>query len=207
MKTDTTNESPKYWENILSQHALSEKQLGMDVPDVQSSEAEEHAVEDELEEALEEALTEFMGESFTSAQKREVARPVTNANPDFEILRTKLDGKDRFMQGHQIKKVRGRVRENHDWAFDDEKVQTLINGAKGLNKWRTNFKHRLRAARWAGVIHYYHRMGLPRIVVAKELNVPERVVKGILKRINRLVRGRDSGNRGERKRPLPLPLC
>jgi hypothetical protein len=196
MKIDTKNEDPRYWEEVLSRHALSEKQLGMDIPDVQASE-EGYESDEEVEQV----------DEFLFSPKRETARPVSNANPDFEILRTKVDSKDRFMEGHQIKKIRGRVRENPDWAYDNKVVQALIDGAKGLNKWRTNPRQRVRAARWAGVIHYYYRMGLSRSVVAKELGVPEKVVNGILKRINRIMKGKDSGNRGGRKRPLPLPLC
>src|SRR5579863_377679 len=131
MKIDTTNEDPRYWEDVLSRHALSEKQLGMDIPNVQASESEECAAREVIEEVIEEILAELVDEVLVLTEKRETARPVSNSNPDFEILRTQIDSKDRFMQGHQIRKVRRRERENHDWAYNDETVQALINGAKG----------------------------------------------------------------------------
>jgi hypothetical protein len=119
-------------------------------------------------------------------------------NDDFDHLRSIMDGDDKFMVGHQIRKERTAPRNRvvPTWTLDNDQVQKVIIRAWPL--WQTNGRQRQGAARWAGCINAFWRMRLSASQVAQEgipgLETPEQV-KNCIKIIRRVARGRTANNR------------
>ena len=103
------------------------------------------------------------------------------------VLRNKLGGSDRFMEAHQITKIRSMDREIPDWVFNNKEVQRVV--LTSFPRLETRPRQRAKAAQWVRLIYLYYRMGLPMQVVAKELNVDKSLVKRWLLSINRAEKG------------------
>lgn len=179
MSIDTNNIDPNYWEEVLAEHLLDEERLGLiDEPSNEGSD-----------------LTEV---------RNSVARRASKTNPDFDILRTKLDGDDPFMtSGHQITKAYNYKRKNSEWATDDLKVRALIDAA--FPAWREYPRTRARAARWARIIYLYYRANMSCPMVAEEMRIDRKRVENALVGINRVVRGLRYDNRGPRRTRVSKP--
>lgn len=197
MKLDTLNTDPKYWEAVLTQYKLGAEDEALEKESalLRHSDGED----DEVEEAEEE-------EDSEDFLRHRIARRSSATNRDFDFLRTKIDSNDQFMSGgHQIKKVRVHERKDREWAMSDSKIRDLINLVFPL--WRTNPRQRLRAGRWNRIIHLYYRTRMSSVMVAEEMGVSKNTVRLTLNRMNRVISGRNTSNRGPLKRPLPASLC
>jgi hypothetical protein len=126
-------------------------------------------------------------------------------NEDLRQLRQKIDSDDSFMAaGHQIIKIRKRVRYIPEWASDNSLTRKLLSQV--FPTWRTNSTQHKRAARWARVIHLYHRAGLPHGQVAKEMRMNYNTLRMLLRSIKRAANGfqaHDKKPRGVRPRGRP----
>jgi hypothetical protein len=104
---------------------------------------------------------------------------------DFLHLRRTVDKGDRFMEGHEIKKIRG-TNENRtfpEWTMKDKSIRKVLLLA--FPKLDTNEAQRKRAGRWMRVIYFYYRLRLPRPVILKELQMTDSVFTTLLRDINR----------------------
>jgi hypothetical protein len=206
---DVKSTNLRYWEKVLNKCGLGKRprpaEMEIDYDDIDSIDelkaAEVEAAEIELDEVVPNQIHTYRSTRHEVSNKTGGS---TN-NPDFAYLRTRLDSDDPFMgKGHQIHKIRTRKRlksTNVDWFSNDENVRGLIDSA--FPKWRTNSTHLDGAGRWAHVISLYYRRGLPQKTVAFEMRLGrggELTVREILKRINRVVRGKRADNTGARSR-------
>lgn len=129
-------------------------------------------------------------------------------NKDLRQLRHLIDGDESFMSGgHQIIKIRKRVRNIPEWASDNSLTRKLLSEV--FPKWRTDSTQHKRAARWARVIYLYHRAGLPDSHVAKEMRMSVETLWSLLRNIKRAANGFQTYNkkpRGVRPRGRPCHL-
>lgn len=99
-------------------------------------------------------------------------------------LRSKFDGASAFMNGgHQIIKIRRHERDVPEWAKSNEEIQKLL--LRSFPKMTTHPLQRLRAGRWARIIHLYFRNGSTYSEVAEEMGESVVVIHSTLKRIRR----------------------
>ena len=152
------------WERILR-----ERGLGVYQPMTDNSEGEMASVEHKA-----------------STKGREGGRGRGN-DLDFVKLRSKLDGSDGFMEGHQITKVRAMTREIPEWSLSNAEVQRVLLTA--FPNLKTRFRQGKRAGRWARIIYLYYRMNLPRQIVAKEMKMGEDTLKTTIRNISRVANG------------------
>lgn len=82
-------------------------------------------------------------------------------------LRTIMDGRDGFMSGHQILKVRRREKKTPEWVLNDDEVRKLLR--KVFPKLDSDLTQRRRAGRWIRVIQLYFRSGKSRQETAEEM--------------------------------------
>jgi hypothetical protein len=116
---------------------------------------------------------------------------------DMARLRRRMDGDDRFMGAHQIKKIRTREREIPEWTLDDAEVRkVLLRAFPGL---RTSQKQAIRAGRWMRLIHLFYRVQLSNSQVAREMGESLNATKMTLKSIRRVARGQRADNSGPLK--------
>ena len=96
-------------------------------------------------------------------------------NRDFQQLRKIFEGGDPFMSnGHQIVKLRTRKRTVPAWTRNNKEVQKVL--LRSFPKLATDSRQRIRAARWARIIHLYFRLQWTYRQVADELGItPERM--------------------------------
>lgn len=127
-----------------------------------------------------------------------------NDRDTFAELRQKLDGNDPFMTGgHGIKKIRRQSRPVPEWTRDDKKVQEVL--LRSFPKLATDEKQRKRAATWMRVIHLYYRMGTTYSQVAAEMQTDNGRVYNIIRRIQRVAKGRRADNTGMLGKPKGRP--
>jgi hypothetical protein len=126
-------------------------------------------------------------------------------NEDLKQLRNKIDSNDSFINhGHQIKRIRTRLKDIPDWATNNAKLQTLLLTA--FPKLETDPKQRQGAARWARVIHLYYRFGMPHNHVVAETGISHGTLTSLLRTIRRAANGRRGNNnqpRGARPNGRP----
>ena len=109
---------------------------------------------------------------------------------DMASLRKRMDGDDRFMEGHQIRKLRARHRAVPDWAVNDELFRKiLLRSFPGCDN-----SHRAarRAGRWARIVYLFYRMNFSYTYIAKELGCTENRVKMTLRTIRWAAEGRNT---------------
>lgn len=129
---------------------------------------------------------------------------------DAADLREVLGTDQSFMSGYRI--IRPLRREKYggipEWVMNDAEVRSLL--LRLFPKLSTDRKHRVRAGRWAAVIHLYYRCGLSSTEVADEMGVTLYTVKSLLRSIKRAREGKrcNSGRRrtheGEKSGQLEL---
>jgi hypothetical protein len=125
-------------------------------------------------------------------------------NEDLKQLRNKIDSNDSFLnRGHQIKKIRTRLKNIPDWATNNAKLQALLLTV--FPKLETDLKQRKAAARWARVIHLYYRFGMPHNQVVAETGIGYGTLRSLLRGIRRASRGLNSHNRPRGVRPTGRP--
>lgn len=122
-------------------------------------------------------------------------------------LRRRLDGEDPFHHGHQIIQERRVSKKMPEWTKSDHKIQALL--LRSFPQLKESTTHRLRAARWATVIHLYFRIGLTYGQVAEEMDLTPKQVADILLRINRVSRGEKANGTGvlTARRGRPRKSC
>ncbi len=162
------NTDPKYWEKQLRRYGL-----GIYQPMTDNSEGE-------------------------MAESDKGIRAITNRGHerDFGYLRSKLDGNDGFMDGHQIQKVRQMEREVPEWAMSNEKVQRILLTA--FPKMLVNKRQEKRASKWSAVIYLYYRMKLPKQVVARELGIDQVLLTRWIQKITFTSQGRNVNGKPRR---------
>lgn len=135
----------------------------------------------------------------------------------FSGLRTKLDGQDGFVGGHQIIDTQtdarrhghgaarhaARMRKVPAWALNDEKIKQFIKSR--YPNADTNEKQRLEAGRTVRLIYLYYRVGATRSVVAEELKITKNAVKH---RVHKIAKGmehgvKSTGRGGRPRKPRP----
>ena len=141
---------------------------------------------------------------LTDNSEGEIQLSMGTHDDDLFILRNKIDSGDRFMQAHQITKVRSKEREIPDWVFDNKEVQRVV--LTSFPKLKVHALQKAKAARWVQLIYLYYRMGLPLQVVAKEMSVSKPLIKRWLQSINRAERGLTNANGKPRRVTSPTPL-
>lgn len=120
---------------------------------------------------------------------------MNNTQDTFEQLRKSFDGSDPFMtQGHQIIKMRRGNRTTPEWVKNNKKIQELL--LRSFPKMKTNKTQRMRAGRWARIIHLYFKMKMTYGQVAAELGVTPKRIADFILRIHRASKGRRTDNRG-----------
>ena len=124
---------------------------------------------------------------------------------DFTKLRTRVDGGDSFMTGHQIMKARQPEKEIPEWAMSDIEVRRILLTAfpKSEDAWSSQRKN---AGIWMRIIQLYYRMGLPSQQVAKEMKISQVLVKRTLVRIGAIATRKVTKSRGRKKVSSPTPL-
>lgn len=113
---------------------------------------------------------------------------------DHDQLRQSLDGNDSFMTGFQIGQAKTYKKKIPKWVNNNPEIQKILLSA--FPKLRTDQKQRAAAARWANVIHYYYRLLYTYVQTAEELSMKLETVRNILRRINRVSKGRRANNSG-----------
>jgi hypothetical protein len=128
----------------------------------------------------------------------DIAQPKSDNHPDHAKLRRKIDGDDRFMSAHGIKKVRSEEREPPEWAMNDVEVARLL--LKAFPKMMDpESKQRVKAGRWARVIYLYYRLNMTYSQVAKEIGVNKNTVLMILRAMMYAQSGRRRDNRPKKR--------
>lgn len=111
----------------------------------------------------------------------------------FSKLRTQLDGGEHFVEGHGVIKTAGatrhaeRMRRVPVWVLDDSKIEKFVNFIFPNDAERAEL--------WRNVIYLYWRVGYTRGQVAAAVNSTDEAVAQILKRIKRILQGRQANNR------------
>lgn len=170
---DRANASPKYWEKVLQNEMLGEKQLGLKDSDI---------VEDR---------------TLLEAKPTMARRKSDDRNKDLAQLRHVVDKNDQFFEGHQINKTRTREKGIPSWATDNKETQALL--LRAFPKLKTNAAQRKRAARWATVITLFYRMNLSNSQVAAELRTTVSVIDCLLQRMRHVAKGLQSSRPIPRK--------
>lgn len=121
-------------------------------------------------------------------------------------LRRKIDSNDPFVTGgHQVLKPRSNdKKEVPEWTRDDKKVREIL--LRSFPKLTTDYKQRVRAARWIRIIHLYFRMHMTRGQVAEEMGVEPGIIRDVVRSIRRVAanrRANGSGVLGVRPRGRP----
>jgi hypothetical protein len=110
-----------------------------------------------------------------------------------------LDQNDGFMQGgHQIVQARTYKRKTPAWVYKDSEIQKVL--LRAFPKLATDDRQRDSAGRWGLVIHLYFRLGYTRGQIAEELDTTTERVKGLIRSIYRVSKGRRADGRGPLKR-------
>lgn len=115
-------------------------------------------------------------------------------------LKSLFAGDQAFMNGHQVMKVRSRRRKMPEWAFDDQKIKTLL--LKVFPKLATDQTQRKRAGRWAQIIQLYFRAAKSRKETAEEIEESISTVKNIINRIVRAAASRPTNNVPRKRDPI-----
>ena len=117
-----------------------------------------------------------------------------------------LDQNDGFMQGgHQIVHARTYKRKTPAWTINDKEVQKVL--LRAFPKLATDDRQRDSAGRWTMVIHLYFRLGYTRGQIAAELDTTTERVKGYIRSIYRVSKGRRADGKGPRKRVKKGSAC
>jgi hypothetical protein len=111
-------------------------------------------------------------------------------------LRQQFDGNDHFIRNFQVGGTRKYERKTPLWVHDNKKIEKVLLSA--FPKLMTDETQRKRAARWAGVIHYYFRLRYTYVKVGEELGLKTNVVNGIVRSIKRASCGRKANGSGQR---------
>jgi hypothetical protein len=121
-------------------------------------------------------------------------------NKYFQQLRKVFEGSDPFMGnrhrgGHQIVGPRRRKRSVPAWARSNEKIKAIL--LRSFPKLKTHPGQRVRAARWARIIHLYFRMQWTYTQVAEELVMKPANLHNMTTSIRRAAAGKRANNTGE----------
>lgn len=119
-------------------------------------------------------------------------------NEDLKQLRKESDGDEGFMSGHQIKKIRARVRVIPLWAMNNAETQKVL--LRAFPKLLTSPTQRKSASRWGAIIHLFYRMNMSETQVGEELEITGANVKMTLQRIRAHATGKVSNSRGRPKK-------
>ena len=119
-------------------------------------------------------------------------------------LRGIFDSNDSFMSRCRLKKRRSsQNREMPAWVKNPQQVQALL--LRSFPRLKTDPKQRLRAARWARVIHLYFTLMLPFGDVLEEIGTTRNTLLALLRSIRRVAENRradGSGCRVVRKKAI-----
>ena len=102
-------------------------------------------------------------------------------------LRSVFDGKDGFMTGHQILKVRRPKRKTPEWTRTQTGIQQIL--LKAFPKLKTDESQRQRAGRWARVIQLYFLSAKSYRETAEEMGEKTRTIEMLIRSIHRTVKG------------------
>jgi hypothetical protein len=119
-------------------------------------------------------------------------------------LRATIDSSDRFMDAHQITKVRSMDREIPEWALSNKEVQRILLLAFPTLK--TNPRQRARASMYNRIIYLYWRMRLPYTIVAREMGMSEVLLKRKIQTLTRLAKGLDNHGVPRKRHPSNKPV-
>jgi len=122
-------------------------------------------------------------------------------------LRKSMDSNDSFIDhGHTVVKPRSYKREVPAWVLKDSEIRKLL--LRSFPKLATNERQRDAAARWALIIHLYHRMKYTASQIAAELGTTTVRVENVLRSIRRVQRGQSANGSGliGRKRGRPKKI-
>ena len=119
---------------------------------------------------------------------------MNNSRDTSRELRGKLDSDDSFMTGgHQILKIRRPRKPVPSWATNNKKVQDLL--IRVFPRMKESPKQRVRAGRWARVIHLYFNQRWSRGQIANEMGISYMAAETLIRSIKRAAKGlrSDSG--------------
>lgn len=167
---DKTNTSPKYWEKILRDQKLGEKQPGL---------------EDEVVE-------------LPNIPPRKKA--ASGSNKDMIRLRDVVDKDDRFFEGHQIKKVRTREKDIPTWAVNNKETQILLLRAFPKLKTNSAQRKRASRWATVITLYYRMNLNCPQIAVELKTTVKtvERLLSH-MRKVSKGLRSDTAAPRKERK--------
>lgn len=141
---------------------------------------------------------------MTDNSEGEMLVSMSGTTDDMLALRKKVDSGDRFMDAHQVTKVRSIERMIPEWAMNDKEVQRLLLLA--FPKLKTRLRQRKRAGIYVRIIHLYWRMRLPYPVVAKELGISEVSLKRKIQILTRHGEGLNAHGHPRKRVTPPTPL-
>lgn len=111
-----------------------------------------------------------------------------------EGLRTILDADDAFLSGHQIMKLRRQKRPAPEWARHSRQVRGIL--LRSFPRLDSDPRQRVRAGRWARIIHLYFVLGHTYSEVAEELREGVQSVRSSIQHISNASRGRRANGSG-----------
>jgi hypothetical protein len=97
--------------------------------------------------------------------------------------------------GHQIVGLRRRKRSVPEWTLNNKEVRKVL--LRSFPKLATDPIQRLRAARWARIIHLYFRLQYTYRQVAQELEMMPGSVRTMIISIKRVATGRRANGTGQ----------
>jgi hypothetical protein len=105
--------------------------------------------------------------------------------------------------GHQIVRARTYKRKIPAWALNDTEVQKVL--LRAFPRLATDDRQRDSAGRWITVIHWYFRLGYTRGQIADEFATTTERIKGVIRSIYRVSKGRRADGKGPLKRFKKAP--
>jgi hypothetical protein len=116
-------------------------------------------------------------------------------------LRNLVDANDGFIRGHQVNKIRRRLRKVPDWIKSEQQIQIILQRA--FPKLKTDLKQRKKAGRWARVIQLYFRSQKSYRETAEEMGEDRDTIHTLIRNIRRVASGKRANGGGARTRLVP----
>ncbi len=176
-KPDLENIKPEYWERVLESYGLGYRSLVQPMSD-NGGEKEGGPV------------GAFVNRHRFSGSKDKI----------LQTLDSVVGADDRFMQGHQIKKIRVRERLIPEWTIGDQEIKTILLTV--FPKMFTEERQHQRASIWLRVFYLYYRIGLTEFQVAREIGINRNQVSMTLRTLTYASKGLTKHGKPRRGRVL-----